>query len=111
RDRESMLRKHGTRLVLPATALCLTSLGAWCAFRPTTESLPKGSGGPDKKNVSHAEDGPASPADPLEQRFATRVRPFLQRYCFSCHGPKKQKASLDLSRDATVTAVANHARQ
>ncbi len=39
------------------------------------------------------------------------MQPFLQRYCFSCHGPKKQKASLDLSRDLTVTAIAHHEKQ
>src|SRR5262249_20593510 len=42
---------------------------------------------------------------------STRVQPFLKRYCFSCHGPKKQKADLDLSRDSTVAAVANNERQ
>jgi hypothetical protein len=47
----------------------------------------------------------------LEQRFKVRVRPFLEHYCFSCHGPTKQKAKLDLSRDATVTAVAHYVRQ
>jgi hypothetical protein len=55
--------------------------------------------------------GPSAPADGLERRFAKQVRPFLERYCFSCHGPKKHKASLDLSRDATVAAVARHADQ
>jgi hypothetical protein len=39
------------------------------------------------------------------------VRPFLKRYCFACHGPKKQKASLDLSHDATVKAVASNPDQ
>jgi hypothetical protein len=75
------------RVVLAVIALCLAALGAWCAFPPaTTVSLDS----------------------TLEQRFSTQVRPFLQRYCFSCHGPNKQKASLDLSRDATLTAVAEH---
>jgi hypothetical protein len=39
------------------------------------------------------------------------VRPILERYCFCCHGPTKKKAALDLSRDATVTAVTNNTRQ
>jgi hypothetical protein len=39
------------------------------------------------------------------------VQPFLERYCFSCHGSKKPKASLDLSRDATVSAIVNNPRQ
>jgi hypothetical protein len=47
----------------------------------------------------------------LESGFSTRVHPFLERYCFSCHGPQKQKAALDLSRDATVTAIAKNTRQ
>src|SRR5262249_22710171 len=44
-------------------------------------------------------------------RFSAEVRPFLERYCFSCHGSKKPKASLDLSRDATVTAIASNPQQ
>jgi hypothetical protein len=38
------------------------------------------------------------------------VQPLLARYCFGCHGPKKQEAELDLSRDATVTAIVNNLR-
>ena len=34
-----------------------------------------------------------------------QVRPFLERYCFSCHGAKKPEAMLDLSRDASVQAI------
>jgi hypothetical protein len=54
---------------------------------------------------------PALPADSLEHRFATRIRPFLESYCTSCHGPKKQKAMLDLSRYTTVAAVTKNAKQ
>src|SRR5262249_14323941 len=43
--------------------------------------------------------------------FAARVRPFLERYCFDCHGPNRQKADLDLSRDSTASEVAIHLRQ
>ena len=32
----------------------------------------------------------------LEQRFADTVHPFLETYCFECHGEKKQKGKLDL---------------
>lgn len=46
--------------------------------------------------------------DPLEQRFAAQVRPFLERYCFECHGPKKQKSDLNLSRDLSVAAIAGN---
>ncbi|HEY7311823.1 MAG TPA: DUF1592 domain-containing protein [Gemmataceae bacterium] len=49
-------------------------------------------------------------ADPLESRFSGRVRPFLERYCYSCHGAKKQEAELNLSRDATVAAVVKNLR-
>jgi hypothetical protein len=55
---------------------------------------------------------PAPPGvDSLERRFSETVRPFLVHYCFSCHGPKKQKAHLDLSRDATAAAIAGNLRQ
>jgi mono/diheme cytochrome c family protein len=84
-----------------AIALCLGSLGGWRAFRSVGEAPP-----------GKAPAGPAAgSSDPLEQRFVTTVRPFLQRYCFSCHGPKKHKASLDLSRDATLTAVVKNTRK
>jgi len=73
------------------TVICFGGVGGWHAFHSAT-----GSGPP--------------PADPLEQRFATYVRPFLERYCFACHGPKKQKASLDLSRDRTVSAITSNTR-
>jgi hypothetical protein len=53
----------------------------------------------------------ASAADIPERRFSTDVRPFIDRYCVSCHGPKKQKGSLDLSRDTTPETVINHLRQ
>jgi hypothetical protein len=95
-----MSRKTGVRSVLPALALCLTGLGAWYAVHPTA-----GSATQSPKGVHPA------PADAIERRFATRVRPFLERYCFSCHGAKKKKGGLDLSRDATVKAVAQNARQ
>ncbi len=88
-----MSRKFGTPIVFAVLALGLTDGGARYTLRPARGA------------------DPASPADPLEPRFATRVRPFLQRYCVSCHGPKKPKAQLDLSRDTTVTAVANNARR
>jgi hypothetical protein len=47
----------------------------------------------------------------LEERFAARVQPLLQRYCYSCHGAKKPKAALDLSRDATVPAIVKNLKQ
>jgi mono/diheme cytochrome c family protein len=95
-----MSRAIGVRRVLPTLALCLAGLGAWYAIRPTTGSATQGPEGV----------RPAS-ADALERRFATRVRPFLESYCFSCHGPKKKKGGLDLTRDATVKAVVKNVRQ
>jgi len=43
---------------------------------------------------------PSSPAS-QEKDFESQVRPALSTYCFSCHGPKKQKAKLDLSKART----------
>jgi hypothetical protein len=78
--------------------LSLGALGVWYAFRPAAGPVPNGS-----------RDG--SEDEQLEAQFSTRVHPFLERYCFACHGSEKQKASLDLSRDSTVAAVAANARQ
>ena len=50
--------------------------------------------------------GPAAAADPLDPGFTATVRPFLDRYCVSCHGPKRTEADLDLSREANAAAVA-----
>src|SRR5262245_8595932 len=93
-----MFRKVGTRTALFLLALCLTGLGAWYAFRSRTA---------DDNGVSGTGTDPA-PAASLDQRFSAEVRPFLERYCVSCHGGKKPKGALDLSRYATVTAIANN---
>jgi hypothetical protein len=109
-----MSRALGIRVVFFVVALCLAGLGTWYAFRPTAQPVPEDSrknSGEGDEDVSLAGSDPAPPADPLEPRFATQVRPFLEHYCFSCHGPKKQKGGLDLSRDSTVAAVANNAPQ
>jgi hypothetical protein len=53
----------------------------------------------------------ASAGDALERRFKEQVRPFLEQHCFSCHGPKKQKASLDLSKDASIAAIVKNGAQ
>jgi len=48
-------------------------------------------------------------ADPtqldLESRFTNSVRPFVEVYCITCHGPEKPKADLDLSPFSTMDAV------
>ncbi len=42
----------------------------------------------------------------LERDFVGVVHPFLQAHCFSCHGQKKQEASLDLHAYSTIHAIA-----
>jgi hypothetical protein len=46
-----------------------------------------------------------------DKRFSTQVRPLLERYCFACHGTKKQHGSLDLSRDVNASAVIKNTPQ
>jgi hypothetical protein len=53
---------------------------------------------------------PQAPSDPLDPRFAAEVRPFFERYCFSCHNPKKKKGDLDLSHDFGIPAIARNPR-
>ncbi|MBI3855260.1 MAG: DUF1592 domain-containing protein [Planctomycetes bacterium] len=40
---------------------------------------------------------PQEKPSPRDKEFETQVRPLLETYCFGCHGPKKQKAKVDLS--------------
>jgi hypothetical protein len=40
---------------------------------------------------------PAAEPQDKPREFETRIRPLLETYCLSCHGPKKQKAKVDLS--------------
>jgi hypothetical protein len=54
---------------------------------------------------------PQAPAETLDQRFASQLRPFFETYCFHCHNPKKKKGDLDLSRDFGVAAIAGNPRQ
>src|SRR4051794_17937246 len=86
----------GTGKLLRAAALCLSGFGLWGALRSAAEPAPVRPTPP--------------PAESLDQRFTTQVRPFLQRYCFACHGPRKQEAKLDLSRDTTAAAAAKNVR-
>lgn len=99
-----MHSKLGTRVVLLILALCLIGLGTSRAVRSRIEPSANGDEFNEKAD-------PDAGTDPLERRLATEVRPLLERYCYSCHGAKKQKASLDLSRDATVPAIASNFRQ
>jgi hypothetical protein len=46
----------------------------------------------------------------LERRFAEDVQPFLKRYCFSCHGEKKQEAKLDFRSYSSLPGVEKNYR-
>src|ERR1700674_4088717 len=99
-----MFSKFGTHLVLCAAALCFVCLSAWCASRFVTGPAPRVGDPLRESPAGGGASGPPSADDPLEERFTARVRPFLERYCYGCHGPEKHKAALDLSRDSTVAA-------
>src|ERR1041384_2649132 len=47
----------------------------------------------------------------LHRSFAEKVHPFLETYCFGCHGQEKQKGKLDLSSYSSVEAVASDYRR
>ena len=80
-----MFKKAAVCAALAMVTLGLAGLGAWYASRPTAEP------GEEYKEPPVAEVEPSPAVDPLEERFSTHVRPFLERYCVSCHGPKKHK--------------------
>src|SRR3954468_9029108 len=47
----------------------------------------------------------------LDSTFAQTVHPFLETYCFGCHGKEKQKGKLDLRVYSTPDTVARGYRQ
>jgi hypothetical protein len=96
--------KAGTGVAVSALVLSLAGLGAWYALRPAPD--PPVNRTPPSRGP---EDGPTS-AEQLEARFSSRVHPFLERYCISCHGAEKPEADLDLSRDSSAAAVAGNLR-
>src|SRR5258708_2084048 len=53
---------------------------------------------------------PLSGDDFIRWRFA-KVQPFFERYCSGCHGAKKPKGDLDLSRDFSIAAIAKNPKQ
>jgi hypothetical protein len=108
-----MTRRFGICIVLVVLALGLTGLGAWYAFHALNQPVVNGPEDNSQRNNQEGPvtgPGPTTPADPLEGRFSGRVHPFLERYCFGCHGPEKQEAELDLSRYSTVRSIASNAR-
>jgi Protein of unknown function (DUF1592)/Protein of unknown function (DUF1588)/Protein of unknown function (DUF1587)/Protein of unknown function (DUF1585)/Protein of unknown function (DUF1595)/Planctomycete cytochrome C len=105
-----MLRSRAVCLGLPVLALCLLGVSGWHGLRPTTAMVLGAPPGPENRKSPTNQADPSS-TDLLEKTFATRVKPFLQRYCFSCHGPKKPRAELDLTRNTTLAAVARNVRQ
>jgi len=77
---------------LASILLALAGLGAWSAY-------PR-------------QPAPVQPRpDTLNERFAKQVKPFLDRYCISCHGPTRPKADLNLTHDQTVEAIAGNEKQ
>jgi len=77
---------------LASVLLALAGLGAWSAY-------PR-------------QPAPVQPRpDTLNERFAKQVKPFLDRYCISCHGPTRPKADLNLTHDQTVEAIAGNEKQ
>jgi hypothetical protein len=103
-----MSKKLGIRAVVSVVILGLAGLGGWYAYHSMTGSALNDintNAEADNKETSRVKIEPTSLPDKLERRFSEDVQPFLERYCFSCHGSKKQEAALDLSRDASVTAI------
>jgi len=47
----------------------------------------------------------------LDRHFVETVRPFLETYCFACHGEEKQKGKLDLRPYSTRASVAKDYRR
>jgi hypothetical protein len=109
-----MSRQSTTHVTLGLIALCATGVGAWCVLHFRSESVPADTIDAAISNdlpPGISDNGRAATADSLEHRFTTQVQPFIQRYCFSCHGPKRQEAELDLSHAASVSAMAANLRQ
>src|SRR2546430_13756809 len=95
-----MARKLRIQLAFLAIAFGFASWGAWWAC------CPGGDGGqidppvgpsPDAQ-LLQAGSGPHSADGELARRFSTQVKPFLERYCISCHRGARPKGGLDLTR-------------
>src|SRR5579872_713378 len=94
-----MNRCCGARAHLVVLITMLTYLAALETFRSTMATVK--SEDPQRKDKSES----------LDARFSSQLKPFVDRYCISCHGPKKQAASLDLSRDLTMAGIIKNDKQ
>src|SRR5437016_3123190 len=79
---------------------------AWQGFRALDGSESTQSG----VATAQQKDSLAAPAE-LEKRVAGEIKPFMETYCFRCHGPKKQEATLDLSRALTLAGLGADTRK
>jgi hypothetical protein len=68
-------------------------------------------GGPPPQEGGEPARGASSGAEALESSFLAHIRPFFERYCLECHGPKKKKGDLDLSGDLSVASIAGNPRR
>ena len=84
----------------------LASLAARDMLHPVSGSAADGRKGIPKTD---GKDRP-SLAENFERRFDRELKPFVERYCVACHGPKKQEAGLDLSRDLSAKTIAKNER-
>ncbi len=92
-----MFRTCRTLLVL-SFVLGLVGLGVWYALAQGTGSV---SAGP---VVAPPGQDKGEPVEALDKRFATQVKPVLERNCFACHRTDKKEAELDLRRLVAETA-------
>ncbi len=53
----------------------------------------------------------AAPAAAQADPFGERIQPFLQAYCYECHGPTKAEAELNLARYTSAAMLADDFRQ
>src|SRR5260370_1746702 len=104
---QPMSRRFAAWLIVAALVLGFMGVGARYAFYSANRSvatIPQSASTLEKDELPH-------PSLSRELEFSTRVRPFLDRYCVSCHAGKKPKGDLDLSRDTGMTAAAANLRQ
>jgi hypothetical protein len=95
-----------TLAVITTAALCLTGLAGWSALGSDLGPQPGRTAASESKGGESGAGAKASAADAVDGRFATHVRPFVERYCVTCHNSKRHRGQLDLSRASTAAAVA-----